>query len=120
MRSLYPATTDDRDKMTAAIDHLRAARNLLKAPRAAVRRALASTEEEPEEGEATIWLGTEPGELPTPEAAIVVVAPYAEVPDTLAARLRDYMRGTIALRTVPIRLRSSGICSGRSIDRHSA
>lgn len=37
MRSLYPATTDDRDKMTAAIDHLRAARNLLNAPRAACR-----------------------------------------------------------------------------------
>lgn len=49
MRSLRPATTDDLDKLTAAIDHLRTARNLLtevKAPRAvaAVRRALVSTE----------------------------------------------------------------------------
>ena len=56
------------------------------------------TEAEPEEGEATIWLGTEPGELPTPEAALAVVAPYAEVPDTLAARLEDDRRGTIGVR----------------------
>lgn len=56
------------------------------------------TEAEPEEGEATIWLGTEPGELPTPEAAIAVVAPYAEIPDTLAARLQDDMRGTTGVR----------------------
>lgn len=56
------------------------------------------TEAEPEEGEATIWLGTEPGELPTPEAAITVVAPYAEVPDTLAARLENDMRGTVGVR----------------------
>lgn len=56
------------------------------------------TEAEPEEGEATIWLGTEPGELPTPEAAITVVAPYAEVPDSLAARLLEDMRATIGVR----------------------
>ncbi|MDE8650587.1 hypothetical protein [Novosphingobium album (ex Liu et al. 2023)] len=45
------------------------------------------TDEDPEEGEATIWLGTEPGELPNPEAAIRVVEAYAEVPETLAATL---------------------------------
>lgn len=56
------------------------------------------TEAEPKEGEATIWLGTEPGELPTPEAAIAVVAPYAEVPETLAAQLQDDMRGTTRVR----------------------
>lgn len=56
------------------------------------------TEAEPEEGEATVWLGTEPGELPTPEAALAVVAPYAEVPEDLAARLHEDMRGTIGVR----------------------
>lgn len=49
MRPLRPAMPCDREKMSAAIDHLRAARNLLaelKAPRAvtAVRRALSSAE----------------------------------------------------------------------------
>lgn len=56
------------------------------------------TEAEPEEGEATIWLGTEPGELPTPDAAIAVVAPYVEVPDSLAARLDEDMLATIGVR----------------------
>src|SRR3546814_11655619 len=56
------------------------------------------TEAEPEEGEATIWHGTEPGELLTPEAALAVVAPYAEVPETLAARLYADMLGTIGVR----------------------
>src|SRR3546814_12013224 len=37
------------------------------------------TEAEPEEGEATTWHGTEPGELLPPEAALAVVAPYAQV-----------------------------------------
>ncbi|MDX3911161.1 MAG: hypothetical protein QHC67_15280 [Sphingobium sp.] len=49
------------------------------------------TEAEDEEGEATIWLGTEPGELPTPETAIAVVAPYALVPADLAETLRTDM-----------------------------
>lgn len=53
------------------------------------------TEEEPEEGEALIWQGTEPGELPTPEAAIAVVAPYVEVPADLAERLAADMGATI-------------------------
>ena len=56
------------------------------------------TEEEPDEGEATIWLGTEPGELPTPEAAIAVVAPYAILDDDLAERLRVDMNATIGVR----------------------
>lgn len=49
MRPLRIATSDDHEKMSAAIDHLRRARNLLtklRVPRAAdvVRRALASAE----------------------------------------------------------------------------
>ncbi|QPI75523.1 hypothetical protein [Sphingobium sp. Cam5-1] len=56
------------------------------------------TEEEPEEGEATIWLGTEPGELPTPEAAIAVVAPYAEIPEALAADLDADMGASIGVK----------------------
>ena len=56
------------------------------------------TEEESDEGEATIWLGTEPVELPTPEAAIAVVAPYAALDDGLADRLRADMNATIGQR----------------------
>ncbi len=56
-----------------------------------------ATEDEPEEGEALIWQGTEPGELPTPEAAIAVVAPHAIVPDDLASRLNAEMRETIGI-----------------------
>lgn len=56
------------------------------------------TEEEPDEGEATIWLGTEPGELATPEAAIRVVEAYADIPDTLAATLRADMNATIGVK----------------------
>jgi hypothetical protein len=46
------------------------------------------TEAEPDEGEATLWVGCEPGELIEPEAAIALVAPFAQIPDDLAARLR--------------------------------
>lgn len=53
------------------------------------------TDDEPDEGEALIWQGTEPGELPTPEAAIAVVAPYAEVPAGLADQLAADMNVTI-------------------------
>ena len=56
------------------------------------------TEEDPEEGEATIWLGTEPGELPSPEAAVRVVAVYAEVPLTLAADLAADMDATVGVK----------------------
>ncbi|NWM59953.1 hypothetical protein GY645_25240, partial [Escherichia coli] len=45
------------------------------------------TDDEPDEGEALIWRGTEPGELPTPEAAIAVITPYAEIPPRLAEQL---------------------------------
>ncbi|WP_337847804.1 hypothetical protein [Sphingomonas sp.] len=56
------------------------------------------TADEPEEGEATIWVGTEPGELPTAEAAIAVVAPHAEIPADLAAVLRADMHETVGVR----------------------
>ena len=56
------------------------------------------TEEDPVEGEATIWFGTEPGELPTPDAALAVVAPYVDVPDTLAESLAQDMRTSAGVR----------------------
>lgn len=55
------------------------------------------TEDEPEEGEALIWFGTEPGELLTPEAAIEVVAPHVIVPEGLAVRLDAEMRKSIGV-----------------------
>jgi len=59
------------------------------------------TEAEPDEGEALIWRGTEPGELPTPEAAIALVAPYAAIPDGLTAQLDAEMRATAEVRDGP-------------------
>lgn len=56
------------------------------------------TPTEAEEGEATIWLGTEPGELASPEAAIAVVAPYAIIPDDLADRLQAEMQATVGIK----------------------
>lgn len=44
-----------------------------------------------EDGEILLWAGTEPGELLDPQAAIALVAPYALIPDDLAARLRADM-----------------------------
>ena len=55
------------------------------------------TQGEPDQGEATTWLGTEPGELPTPEAAIAVVVRYAEIPATLASDLEADMRATMGV-----------------------
>ena len=59
------------------------------------------TEDEPEEGEPLIWVGTEPGEMLDPEAAIAVVAPHAVVPDDLAARLTAAMEATIGVKDSP-------------------
>ena len=56
------------------------------------------TEDEPDEGEALIWLGTEPGEMLTPEAVIAVVAPHVEVPPDLAERLNAEMRQTTGMK----------------------
>lgn len=56
------------------------------------------TEDEPEEGEALIWIGTEPGELLTPEAAIAVVAPHVVLPAGLTAQLEAEMRETIGVK----------------------
>jgi hypothetical protein len=56
------------------------------------------TDDEPDEGEALIWFGTEPGELLTAEAAIAVVAPHAIVPEDLAAKLGAEMRETIGVK----------------------
>lgn len=53
-----------------------------------------ATEDEPDEGEARIWVGTEPGELLTAEAAIEIVAPHAVVPADLADWLLADMRAT--------------------------
>lgn len=56
------------------------------------------TEDEPEEGEALIWIGTEPGELLAAEAAIAIVEPHAIVPEGLVAKLEDEMRASIGVR----------------------
>lgn len=56
------------------------------------------TADEPEQGEPLVWLGTEPGELYTAEAAIAVVAPHAVVPDDLAVRLTADMEATIGVK----------------------
>jgi hypothetical protein len=56
------------------------------------------TEEEPDEGEALIWIGTEPGELPTAEAALAVVAPFVDVPASLAGELTADMRETVDIK----------------------
>ena len=50
-----------------------------------------SARDDNEDGEILLWVGTEPGELLDPEAAIALVAPYALIPDDLAARLRADM-----------------------------
>lgn len=56
------------------------------------------TDDESDEGEALIWRGTEPGDLPTAEAAIAVVAIYADIPDGLAEQLEAEMRATIGVK----------------------
>lgn len=56
------------------------------------------TQDEPGEGEALIWIGTAPGELLTPEAAIAIVEPHAIVPEDLAAKLGAEMRETIGVK----------------------
>ncbi|OAH45460.1 hypothetical protein AX777_17805 [Sphingobium yanoikuyae] len=56
------------------------------------------TEDEPDEGEALIWVGTEPGEILTPEAAIAIVAPHVVIPANLAAQLDADMRATIGAK----------------------
>ncbi|MCF8708690.1 hypothetical protein [Rhizorhapis sp. SPR117] len=56
------------------------------------------TDEEPEEGEATIWLGTEPGELPSPEVAIRVLEAYVDIPERLAADLAADMNATVGVK----------------------
>ena len=56
------------------------------------------TADEPEDGEALIWRGTEPGEVPTAAAAIAIVAPYAEIPDGLAGLLTADMQATVGIK----------------------
>lgn len=56
------------------------------------------TEDEPDEGEPLIWLGTSLGEILDPEAAIAIVAPHAIVPTNLPATLLAEMQATIGVR----------------------
>ena len=56
------------------------------------------TADEPDEGEALIWVGTDLGEILTAEAAIAIVAPHAEVPDDLAEQLAAEMRETVGIK----------------------
>ena len=66
-----------------------------------------------DEEEATIWVGTEPGELPTAAAAIAVVAPYAIVPADLAERLEDDLRATAGFVDGPEQRRAKDALFGR-------
>jgi hypothetical protein len=56
---------------------------------------------DPDAGEVFIWLGTEPGEIPSPEAAIAIVAPFAVVPVDLAERLHKDMQASTSERDGP-------------------
>lgn len=56
------------------------------------------TEDEPEEGEALIWIGTEPGERPSAEAVIEIVAPHTIVPVGLADQLAEDLRATAGIK----------------------
>lgn len=53
-----------------------------------------SDEAEDEDGQVFLWLGTAPGELPTAEAVITVVRPYAIVDEGLARQLKSDMEVT--------------------------
>ena len=57
-----------------------------------------SEDPEDEEGTVFIWQGTEPGELPTAEAALAIVRPDVIVPAGLAERLTAEMTATIGTR----------------------
>lgn len=51
-----------------------------------------------EDGDIFLWVGTEPGELPTAEAALALLAPYVIIPDDLAGRLTAEMTATIGVK----------------------
>lgn len=55
------------------------------------------TEDEPAEGEPLVWIGTEPGELLSAEAAIAVVAPHAIIPPDLHRQLTADMQSSIGI-----------------------
>lgn len=57
-----------------------------------------SDDADDDEGNIFVWLGTEPGELPTAEAALAVLAPYALIPAELEAVLIAEMTATIGVR----------------------
>ncbi|HEX7855009.1 MAG TPA: hypothetical protein VF503_15070 [Sphingobium sp.] len=56
------------------------------------------TEDEPDEGEALIWVGTDLAEILSAEAAIAIVAPHAEIPSNLAEQLAADMDETIGVK----------------------
>ena len=53
------------------------------------------------EEEAFVWLGTFPGELPTPRSALDVIAPWCTIPDGLAAALETDRLKTLASHDGP-------------------
>jgi len=59
------------------------------------------TEDEPDEGEALIWVGTEPGELLSADGVIALVDPHVDVPADLADQLTADMRRTAGSRDGP-------------------
>jgi hypothetical protein len=72
-----------------------------------------ATAEEPDEGEAVIWLGTSPGELATAADALDALRPYAHVPATLEAALKSDMADTIGRRDGPHQSRAKLRLFGR-------
>lgn len=64
-------------------------------------QVIGESEGEADDGDLLVWVGTEPGELLTAQAAIDIVAPYARVPDDLAAQLTADMQASIGQKDGP-------------------
>ena len=69
-----------------------------------VASAVPGEEDGEDAGEVLLWIGTEPGELPTPEAAIAVVESYAIIPSHLAEALRRDMNAGLGQRDGPLQI----------------
>ena len=72
-----------------------------------------ATEDEPDEGEAVVWLGTSPAELATAVEAIEALRPYAKIPADLETRLKADMADTIGRRDGPHQARAKLSLFGR-------
>ena len=54
-----------------------------------------------DEEQIILWQGTDYGEIPTPAAAIALLAPYCTIPDGLAAQLEIDRMATLASNDGP-------------------